>query len=208
MNTIKIIIADDHPLFLKGLKDTLSDEEDFEILGTAKNGVEALEIINDLNPDVVTLDIDMPLLNGINVAKQLLIVHPNIKIIILSMHKDADIIKASMDIGIHAYVFKDDAANDLVNAIRSVYADGIYISSTIPNLETSNPISEPLLQSLTKMERIILIAIGKQKTSKQIADEHFISVKTVENHRANIVKKLNLKGNNSLLKFALSGYLN
>ncbi|MBP7642352.1 MAG: response regulator transcription factor [Saprospiraceae bacterium] len=208
MNTIKIIIADDHPLFLKGLKDTLSDEEDFEILGTAKNGVEALEIINDLNPDVVTLDIDMPLLNGINVAKQLLIVHPNIKIIILSMHKDADIIKASMDIGIHAYVFKDDAANDLVNAIRSVYAGGIYISSTIPNLETSNPISEPLLQSLTKMERIILIAIGKQKTSKQIADEHFISVKTVENHRANIVKKLNLKGNNSLLKFALSGYLN
>ena len=124
------------------------------------------------------------------------------------MHKDADIIKASMDIGIHAYVFKDDAANDLVNAIRSVYAGGIYISSTIPNLETSNPISEPLLQSLTKMERIILIAIGKQKTSKQIADEHFISVKTVENHRANIVKKLNLKGNNSLLKFALSGYLN
>ncbi|HMS69287.1 MAG TPA: response regulator transcription factor [Saprospiraceae bacterium] len=208
MNTIKIIIADDHPLFLKGLKDTLSDEEDFEILGTAKNGVEALEIINDLNPDVVTLDIDMPLLNGINVAKQLLIVHPNIKIIILSMHKDADIIKASMDIGIHAYVFKDDAANDLVNAIRSVYAGGIYISSTIPNLETSNPISEPLLQSLTKMERIILIAIGKQKTSKQIADEHFISVKTVDNHRANIVKKLNLKGNNSLLKFALSGYLN
>ncbi|MBK8390236.1 MAG: response regulator transcription factor [Saprospiraceae bacterium] len=208
MNTIKIIIADDHPLFLKGLKDTLSDEEDFEILGTAKNGVEALEIINDLNPDVVTLDIDMPLLNGINVAKQLLIVHPNIKIIILSMHKDADIIKASMDIGIHAYVFKDDAANDLVNAIRSVYAGGLYISSTIPNLETSNPISEPLLQSLTKMERIILIAIGKQKTSKQIADEHFISVKTVENHRANIVKKLNLKGNNSLLKFALSGYLN
>lgn len=203
MKTIKIFVADDHPLFLKGLKDTLQDESDFELLGSAINGKEALEKIIFLQPDVATLDLDMPMLNGIEVAKILLQDHKNIKIVILSMHKDADIIRAAMALGIHAYVFKDDATNDLVNAIRAVNIGKNYISTDTSKKAFFLHDGNELIGDLTKMEKLILREIASQKTTKQIADEHFISTKTVENHRANICRKLNLHGNNSLLKFAI-----
>jgi two-component system, NarL family, response regulator DegU len=204
MKTIKIIVADDHPLFLKGLKDTLADETDFEILDSAVDGQEALEKIIALQPDVATLDLNMPLMNGIEVAKILLKDHKNIKIVILSMHKDADIIRAAMALGINGYVFKDDAVNDLVSAIRVANEGGHYIS--VDNTKAFAFVNEnnELIGDLTKMEKLILKEIALQKTSKQIADENFISTKTVENHRANICRKLNLSGNNALLKFALT----
>ena len=202
MKTIKIFVADDHPLFLKGLKDTLAEELDFDLIGSAINGKEALDKIKDLQPDIATLDLDMPLMNGIEVAKILLKENKNIKIIILSMHKDPDIIRAAMALGIHAYVFKDDAVNDLVSAIRVVNEGKNYVSIDSSKLVFFLNTNESL-NDLTKMERVIIEEISLQKTTKQIADEHFISIKTVENHRANICKKLNLTGNNSLLKFAL-----
>jgi len=203
MKTIKIIIADDHPLFLKGLKDTLADETDFEILDSACNGQEALEKIIELQPDVATLDLDMPFMNGIEVAKVLLKDHKNIRIVILSMHKDADIIRAAMALGISGYVFKDDAVNDLVSAIRVAYEGGQYISVDKTKAFVFVNDNNELIGDLTKMEKLILKEIALQKTTKQIADENFISTKTVENHRANICRKLNLSGNNALLKFAL-----
>lgn len=203
MKTIKIITADDHPLFLKGLRDTLVEEADFEVVDWATNGEQALEKIEKWQPNVVTLDLDMPILNGIEVAKIILKKYPNIKIILLSMHKDADIIRAAMALGIHGYVFKDDAVNDLVSAVRTVFGGGNYIS--VDNTKKSFFLNDgnELIGDLTKMEKIILREIANQKTTKEIADEHFISTKTVENHRANICKKLNLHGNNSLLKFAI-----
>ena len=203
MKAIKIFIADDHPLFLKGLKDTLSEEVDFDLLGSAINGQEALKKIIDLQPDIATLDLDMPLMNGIEVAKILLKEHKNIKIIILSMHKDPDIIRAAMALGIHGYVFKDDAVNDLVSAIKAINEGKNYISVDAAKKSFFTKDTHELIGDLTKMERVILREIALQKTTKQIADEHFISIKTVENHRANICKKLNLTGNNSLLKFAI-----
>jgi two-component system, NarL family, response regulator DegU len=202
MKTIKIFVADDHPLFLKGLKDTLEEESDFEILGSAKNGQEALENITKLMPNIAILDLDMPIMNGIEVAKVLLKSHQTIKIVMLSMHKDPDIIRAAMALGIHAYVFKDDAVNDLVGAIRVVFEGGNYISIDRAN-DFSLKNNQQQIGNLTKMEKLILKEIAQEKTTKQIADTHFISTKTVENHRANICRKLNLQGNNSLLKFAI-----
>ena len=203
MKTIKIITADDHPLFLKGLRDTLVEEVDFEVVDLATNGQQALEKIEKWQPDVTTLDLDMPILNGIEVAKIVLKKYPNIKIIILSMHKDADIIRAAMALGIHGYVFKDDAVNDLVNAVRAVFEGKNYVSVDATKKSFFFNESNELIGELTKMEKLILREIANQKTTRQIADENFISTKTVENHRANICKKLNLHGNNSLLKFAI-----
>lgn len=203
MKIIKIITADDHPLFLKGLRDTLAEEPDFEVIDLANNGQQALEKIEKWQPDVATLDLDMPILNGIEVAKIILKNYPNIKIILLSMHKDADIIRAAMALGIHGYVFKDDAVNDLVGAVRTVFGGETYISKDTTKKSFFLNNDNELIGELTKMEKLILREIANQKTTKQIADEHFISTKTVENHRANICKKLNLHGNNSLLKFAI-----
>lgn len=203
MKAIKIFIADDHPLFLKGLKDTLLEETDFDLLGSANNGQEALQKIIDLQPDIATLDLDMPLMNGIEVAKILLKEHKNIKIIILSMHKDPDIIRAAMALGINGYVFKDDAVNDLVSAIKAINEGKNYISVDAAKKSFFTRDTHELIGDLTKTEKVILREISLQKTTFQIAEEHFISTKTVENHRANICKKLNLSGNNSLLKFAI-----
>ena len=203
MKTIKIFVADDHPLFLKGLKDTLLEEPNFDLIGSAINGQEALEKIIELQPDIATLDLDMPLMNGIEVAKILLKEHKNIKIIILSMHKDPDIIRAAMALGIHGYVFKDDAVNDLVSAIKAINEGKNYISVDTAKKSFFTKDTHESIGDLTKMEKVILKEIALQKTTKQIADEHFISMKTVENHRANICRKLNLTGNNSLLKFAI-----
>jgi two-component system, NarL family, response regulator DegU len=203
MKTIKIITADDHPLFLKGLRDTLVEEADFEVVDLANNGQQALEKIEKWQPDVATMDLDMPILNGIEVAKIILKKYPNIKIILLSMHKDSDIIRAAMALGIHGYVFKDDAVNDLVCAVRTVFGGGNYISVDTNKKSFFLNDGNELIGDLTKMEKLILREIAVQKTTKQIADENFISTKTVENHRANICKKLNLHGNNSLLKFAI-----
>jgi two-component system, NarL family, response regulator DegU len=203
MKTIKIITADDHPLFLKGLRDTLVEESDFEVVDLASDGQQALEKIEKWQPDVATLDLDMPMMNGIEVSKIILNKYPNIKIILLSMHKDADIIRAAMALGIHGYVFKDDAVNDLVGAVRTVFGGENYISVDTSKKSFLLNTDNGLIGELTKMEKLILREIAKQKTTKQIADENFISTKTVENHRSNICRKLNLHGNNSLLKFAI-----
>lgn len=206
MKKINVVIADDHPMFLKGLKDSLFEDSELELIGTAPNGNVALEMIRTLLPDVAILDMDMPLMNGIEVSRELIKDEQNIKIIILTMHKDPDMIKASMALGINGYVFKDDAVNDIVNAIKSVYYGENFITKQLlPTAQIHfDSTTKEHIGNLTKKEILVLKAIANQKSSKEIADEHFISVKTVENHRNNISRKLNITGSNSLLKFALS----
>jgi two-component system, NarL family, response regulator DegU len=203
---ITLFVADDHPLFLKGLIDTIEDERDFQIIGSANDGTTALNQIRILQPKVAILDLDMPQMNGIEVAKSILREFKEMKVILLSMHKELDIIKASMALGIHGYIFKDNTVFELVSGIRTV-VDGQNFQSSIISKKTSRIYlddNKNYLMNLSKMERVILDAIAEKKSTKTIANELFISPKTVENHRSNISKKLNLSGNNSLLKFALN----
>lgn len=205
---IRIIIADDHPIFRGGLRQIISADESIEIIGEADNGEKALEIIHELKPDIAVLDIDMPKKTGLDVIRELN--DSNTKIIFLTMYAEEDIFDEAMDFGIKGYVLKDSAVNDIIECILSVNEDNYYISPNVSNLlvnrrnKSKNLIKKnPELGNLTKTERNILRFISENKTSKEIAEVLFLSHRTIENHRTNISNKLNLKGSHSLLKFAI-----
>lgn len=205
---IRIIIADDHPIFRGGLRQIISADESIEIIGEADNGEKALEIIHELKPDIAVLDIDMPKKTGLDVLRELK--DSNTKIIFLTMYAEEDIFDEAMDFGIKGYVLKDSAVNDIIECILSVNEDNYYISPNVSNLlvnrrnKSKNLIKKnPELGNLTKTERNILRFISENKTSKEIAEVLFLSHRTIENHRTNISNKLNLKGSHSLLKFAI-----
>jgi two-component system, NarL family, response regulator DegU len=201
-NKLKILVVDDHPIFLKGLVEVLQDELPNSEIASQTSSLKALSAAALQTPDIAVLDLDMPDMNGITLGVELKKTTPSVKIIILTMHKEPDIIRSVMAKGIDGYVFKDDAVNDVVTAIQEVMNGGQYISkSTTLSRDEYNT---DLIEVLTKTEILVLRAIANHKTSREIADEMFVSLKTVENHRNNISRKLNLQGSNSLLKFALN----
>ncbi len=201
-NKLKILVVDDHPIFLKGLVEVLQDELPNSEIASQRSSLKALSAAAFQTLDIAILDLDMPDMNGITLGVELKKATPSVKVIILTMHKEPDIIRSVMAKGIDGYVFKDDAVNDVVMAIQEVMNGGQYISkSTTLSRDEYNT---DLIEALTKTEILVLRAIANHKTSREIADEMFVSLKTVENHRNNISRKLNLQGSNSLLKFALN----
>lgn len=205
---IKIIIADDHPIFRSGLRQIIDPDKRIKIIGEADNGAKALELITELKPDIAILDIDMPKKTGLEVLKELK--DSEAKVIFLTMHAEEDIFEEAMNLGIKGFVLKDSAVNDILDCIFSVDEDNYYISPSVSNflLNRRKKIkdlkkSNPHLQKLTMSEKRILRYIAENKTSKDIADILFVSYRTIENHRANISNKLNLKGSHSLVKFAI-----
>ena len=199
---LKILVVDDHPIFLKGLVEVLQDElPDSDILSQTSS-LKALTAARAQTPHIAVLDLDMPDLNGIALGVALKKQDASVKIIILTMHKEPDIIRSVMAKGIDGYVFKDDAVNDVVVAIQDIMNGEKYISKSTTLLRDAS--NTDLIEPLTKTEILVLKAIANHKTSREIADEMFVSLKTIENHRNNISRKLNLQGSNSLLKFDLN----
>jgi two-component system, NarL family, response regulator DegU len=199
---LKILVVDDHPIFLKGLVEVLQDEMPHSDIMSQTSSLKALSEALLQTPDIAVLDLDMPDMNGIALGVELKKATPSVKVIILTMHKEPDIIRSVMAKGIDGYVFKDDAVNDVVMAIQEVMNGGQYISKSTTLFR--DEYNTDLIEVLTKTELLVLKAISNHKTSREIADEMFVSLKTVENHRNNISRKLNLQGSNSLLKFALN----
>lgn len=207
---IQIIIADDHPIFRSGLKQIIEEDEGIEIIAFAENGEKALGIIDELNPEIAILDIDMPKMTGLQVLKELKKSKSSTKVIFLTVFSSEDIFDEAMELGVSGFVLKDCAVNDIVECIYKVSEDNYYISPSISNLLVSRrdkikklEKDKPNLLELTRAESNILKLIAEGKTSKEIGEELFISYKTVENHRSNMSAKLNLKGSFSLIKFAL-----
>ena len=207
---ITIIIADDHPVFRSGLINIISKESDIKILGDADNGEKAYDMIQELRPDVALLDIHMPKLTGLQILKELKKSKVNVKTIFLTVYNDEDMFDEAMDNGISGYVLKDSAVSDIIGCIRKVASGDYYISPSVSNFLVNRrdklkklESSTPAINSLTKTELSVLKLIAEGKTSNQIAEEMFISPKTVENHRTNINGKLNLRGTHSLIKFAI-----
>ena len=208
MKITKIFIADDHPVFLFGLKSIIGLMNNCEIEEVASNGISALSIIEKSNPEIAILDIDMPGLSGLEVTKRIAKMQLSTKVIILTMHKDESIFNLAFDSGAIGYVLKDNTATDIVNCINSVIAGEIFVSPQIvkffENRQEENYITElNLLNELTETEKKVLIEVSLNKSSLEIASLLHVSNKTIQNHRFNICKKMKLKGINSLLSYAL-----
>jgi DNA-binding NarL/FixJ family response regulator len=205
-----ILIADDHPVFREGLRLIIYRYEEFRIIDEASDGEDALKIIREKNPDVAILDIDMPGMNGLEIARIALQEKLSIKIIVLTMYREEDIFNRAMDYGIYGYVLKESAVTDIIDSIRYAAEGKYYVSPALSgfllkrsHITRAFTSKYPQLDGLTSTERRILQLIASMKTSKQIADELCVSHRTIENHRMNICNKLDLHGSHALLKFAL-----
>lgn len=207
---INIIIADDHPIFRKGLVELISNVPQLSICGEAENGNYALELIQKEKPSVAILDINMPELNGFEVAKNVKAQGLPVYLIFLTMYNEEELFNKAMDLGIRGYILKECAVKDILDCILSVAEGKYYISPVISdylvNRSSMLKINEEQksgLEKLTPTERQILKLIAENKTSKEIAARFFISTRTIDNHRMNICNKLSIHGSNALLKFAL-----
>ncbi len=206
---LRIIIADDHPIFRKGLRQVIESGSELNVVAEAEDGTTALSKIVELQPDVAILDVDMPGMNGIEIAKELQLRNLKTKIIVLTMYREEELFNEALDHGVIAYLLKDNAAKELLNAINAVMKNEYYICPMISSFLINRNVRskqletiKPALENLTPAEKQILRFIADSKTSKEIADDLHISFRTVENHRTNICNKLDLHGSHALLKFA------
>ena len=207
---IRIVIADDHPIFRRGLKEVIESDPRLKVIAEASDGKAAIELIEFLKPEVAVLDIDMPERNGFAVARDVHEKKLPTATVFLTMYREGDALDKAIELGVKGYVLKDGAAGEIVAAVRSVWAGGHYISPALSSflvdrMERISVLSQdrPGLKSLTPTERKVLRMISEKKTTKQIAAELFVSPRTIDNHRSNICLKLDLQGSNALLKFAL-----
>ena len=207
---IRVLIADDHPIFRNGLRMMIESAPDITLVSEAENGAIALAAIQQHQPDVAVLDLDMPVKDGFEVASAVEEQRLPTKVIFLTGHKSEALFNKAFDSGVRGYVLKDSAIAEILDSIKTVNAGQSYIS---PQLSTfllnrrkkADVLHEekPTLESITPTERQVLKMVAQEKTSRQIADELCISVRTVEHHRANICLKLGLRGSNALIKFAI-----
>ena len=209
-NETRILIADDHPIFRKGLRQVIEAEGGLTVVAEADDGAKALEQIRQLKPEIAVLDIHMPLMSGFDLAKTVREQGIEVEVIFLTMHKAEDLFNAAMDLGVKGYVLKDSAVTDIVGSIKAVIAGQPFISPQLSSFLLNRSAaaarlreSTPSFEDLTPTERRVLRMLADYKTSKQIADELFINSRTVDNHRANICAKLGLRGSHALMKFAV-----
>ena len=206
---IRILIVDDHPIFRHGLRAAIEKNSDLEIVGEAENGQAALDLLDRINPHVVVLDVDMPVLDGIETARILSERSGAAKTVFLTLHKDKSILKSLKSLKVSGYVLKDSAITEIVDCIRTVFTGKTYLSSALSDiiLESTADGSDAgkldLLNSLTGAEKQVLSLITESKTNREIAKELYVSIRTIETHRYNICSKLNLSGTHALFKFAL-----
>ncbi len=206
---VRVVVADDHAIVRKGLRAAIEEEPSMNIVGEAGDGESALALVRQLRPDVVVLDIDMPKLDGLAVARDLAREGVETSIIFLTLHTDEDMFRAAIELGCRGYLLKDSATQEIVASLRAVIAGQMYISSAMTaKLVRSNAAPPVALRGapsshLTPTERNILRLIAEGKSSKEIGEELSIHYRTVENHRTNICRKLGIEGANALLRFAL-----
>ena len=213
MTLYRIVLADDHILLRQGIKQIIEASADMKVVGEAGDGLDLLELLKKITPDMVILDISMPNLRGVEATREIKMIYPEIKILILSMHKKKEYLYHVFSAGANGYLLKEDTDTELFSAIKTVREDVIYVSPLLSKELTSDFIKiwqgngKLPAEPLTTREREVLKLIAEGKSSKEVAELFFISPRTVQHHRANIMQKLNLKKTADLIKYAIrKGY--
>lgn len=206
---IKVVITDDHQIFIDGLKALLSIMEGVELVGEANNGLELLEVLKKQEVDIILMDVNMPEMDGIEATKEVLQQYPDMKVLMLTMFGTQDYIQKLLKAGAQGYLLKNTGRDELENAIRTLVGGGTYYSK-----EVTDRIMEGLqkkkkqdqdyrLVELTEREKEVLVLIAEEMTTQEIADKLFISHHTVETHRKNLISKLNVRNVSGLVKYAV-----
>jgi DNA-binding NarL/FixJ family response regulator len=205
----RILLAEDHALVREGIKKILEDFADFQVVGEAGDGLQLLELLKTLSTDLVILDISMPGMSGIEAAREIKRSYPEVKILILTMHKKKEYLNDAIASGVDGYLLKEDVAKELGSAIDKIRQGLTYISPLLSNeltnlfVQSRRVVPEPPAEPLTPREIEIVKLIAEGKTSREIADLLFLSFRTIQNHRTRIMRKLNLKKNTDLVKYAI-----
>ena len=211
MTTTKIAITDDHVMVLKGIVSLLENTPEIKIIGEYENGEETLKGLALNLPDVLFLDINLPDINGIDLSKQLLKTHPELKIIALTNYEDITFVKRMLKNGVHGYLLKNTDKIELVEALKTVLSGDVYLQKDIQkrlfNQTSKKATNNGLLPKLTRREHDVLLAISEELTTQEISEKLFISPKTVETHRMNIMSKLGAKNSVGIIKIAIEKQL-
>lgn len=210
MKEIKILIVDDHSVVRKGICQIINDQSDMQVAGEAGDGLEALDKVRELIPDIVLLDIAMPNLSGLEAIGMLKDAVPETKIIILTMHAKESYVHRALNAGILGYVLKDSPSTDIIDAIRAVVRGEYFLSPRIKAGVIDNYLeskkTQPIVRGydlLSEREQQVFRLVVEGKSAKEIADLLFVSPKTIEKHRSNIMNKLGVHGRLELLKYAI-----
>lgn len=212
MDKIKIILVDDHQMFRDGVKSVLNDEKNIDIIGEVGTGGDLYELLKLQKPDLIITDISLPGISGVEIAKYISENYPEIKILILSMHSNEEFIIRALSVGANGYLPKDTSMNELLDAINTIYMGENYFNKDISNTILKSIINKSKDEKgngkcLTKREKEVIALVVEGLSNKEIAEKLFISVRTVDSHKNNIMQKLNLKSSVELVKYAIKNKL-
>ncbi|MCU0573472.1 MAG: response regulator transcription factor [Syntrophobacteraceae bacterium] len=212
MASYRVLIADDHPLFRQGIRSLIEKDSDIEVVGEAGDGFDLLEMIKRVPANLVIMDIAMPRIQGLDATREVKRIFPETAVLILTMHNSKQYLYHAMSAGADGYLLKEDAHDDLVTAIRTIQRGKFYVSPLVADQVTDILVQRSRGEDLARdplspREREVLKLVAEGRSSKEIAEILFISTMTVQNHRANIKRKLKLHRNSDLIKYAMDkGY--